>query len=117
MAVTHLETTNEDFLNIREATIDATDSEQMSAFLKFHGHIPTNDDGGAFGYCILTLKGLDAVVVSTIHPGILYSKDQTDADAPIWHNHFMILLKDSEYYFECICEAFIFIGMTLQYDE
>ena len=75
MAFDSLETTNEDFFYLREATMDATDSEQMCAFLKFHGHIPTNDVGGAFGYCILTLKGLDAVVVSTIHPGILYSKD------------------------------------------
>ena len=55
---------NDDFLNIREATIDA-DSDEMSAFLETHGHIPTNGDGGAFGYGVLTDEGLDAVIVST----------------------------------------------------
>ena len=44
---------NDDFLNIREATIDAN-SDEMSAFLETHGHIPTNGDGGAFGYGVLT---------------------------------------------------------------
>ena len=44
---------NDDFLNIREATIDAAPDE-MSAFLETHGHIPTNGDGGAFGYGVLT---------------------------------------------------------------
>lgn len=97
--------------------MDATDSEQTSAFLKTHGHIPTNGDGDAFGYCIFTIQGLDSVVVSTTHPGILDSEDQTDVDDPIWHNHFEILLQDYEYYVECICEAFIFIGIELQYDE
>ena len=53
---------NDDFLNIREATIDA-DSDEMSAFLETHGHIPTNGDGGAFGYGVLTDEGLDAVII------------------------------------------------------
>jgi hypothetical protein len=39
----------DDFLNIREATIDA-DTDEMSTILETHGHIPTNGDGGAFGY-------------------------------------------------------------------
>jgi len=43
----------DDFLNIRETTIDANPDE-MSAFLETHGHIPTNGDGGAFGYGVLT---------------------------------------------------------------
>ena len=89
-------TTNEEFLNIREATIDTADSEEMSAFLQTHGHIPTNGDGGAFGYGILTSQGLDAVVVSTTHAGVLDSEEQADADDPIWHNHFVTLIQDSE---------------------
>ncbi len=44
---------SDDFLNIREATIGA-DPDEMSAFLETHGHIPTNGDGGASGYGILT---------------------------------------------------------------
>ena len=43
----------DDFLNIREATIDA-DTDEMSTILETHGHIPTNGDGGAFGYGVLT---------------------------------------------------------------
>jgi hypothetical protein len=86
---------DDDFLTIREATIDA-DSNEMSAFLETHGHIPTNGDGGAFGYGILTTEGLDAVVVSTTHAGVLDSEEQTDADDPVWHNHFVTLGTDSE---------------------
>ncbi len=86
---------DEDFLNIREATIDA-DSDEMSAFLQTHGHIPTNGDGGAFGYGIRTTEGLDAVVVSTTHAGVLDSEEQSDADDPVWHNHFVTLGQDSD---------------------
>jgi hypothetical protein len=87
--------TNDDFLNIREATIDA-DSDEMSAFLETHGHIPTNGDGGAFGFGILTDEGLDAVVVSTTHAGVLDSEEQENANDPVWHNHFVTLGDDSE---------------------
>ena len=86
---------NDDFLNIREATIDAN-SDEMSAFLETHGHIPTNGDGGAFGYGVLTTEGLDAVVVSTTHAGVQDSEEQTDANDPIWHNHFVTLGENSE---------------------
>lgn len=86
---------DDDFLNIREATIDVTDSEEMRAFLETHGQIPTDGDGGAFGYGVLTTEGLDAVVVSTTHAGVLDSEEQTDADDPVWHNHFVTLTQDS----------------------
>ena len=86
---------DEDFLNIREATVDAN-SDEMSAFLETHGHIPTDGDGGAFGYGILTTEGLDAVVVSTTHAGVLDSEEQEDADDPVWHNHFVTLGTDSD---------------------
>jgi len=82
-------------LNIREATIDA-DSNQMSAFLETHGHIPTNGDGGAFGYGILTAEGLDAAVVSTTHAGVLDSLEQENANDPVWHNHFVTLEQNSD---------------------
>ncbi|NOJ32863.1 MAG: hypothetical protein DA329_12070 [Candidatus Nitrosocosmicus sp.] len=86
---------DEDFLNIREATIDA-DSDEMSAFLQTHGHIPTDGSGGAFGYGILTAEGLNAVVVSTTHSGVLDSEEQSDADDPVWHNHFVTLAENSD---------------------
>ena len=94
MAFASTSSSDDDFLNIREATIDA-DSEEMNAFLETHGHIPTNGDGGAFGYGILTSEGLDAVVVSTTHAGVQDSEEQTDANDPIWHNHFVTLGQDS----------------------
>ena len=68
----------------------------MSAFLETHGYIPTNGDGGAFGYGVLTDEGLDAVVVSTTHAGVQDSEEQTDADDPVWHNHFVTLAQDSD---------------------
>ncbi len=86
---------NEDFLNIREATID-TNSDEMNAFLETHGHIPTDGSEGAFGYGILTTEGLDAVVVSTTHAGVLDSEEQEDADDPVWHNHFVTLGTGSD---------------------
>ena len=87
---------NDDFLNIREATIDA-DPDEMSAFLETHGHIPTNGDGGAFGYGVLTDEGLDAVVVSTTHAGVQDSEEQSNASDPVWHNHYVTLSQDSDY--------------------
>lgn len=95
LAFASTESSDEEFLNIREATIDAG-SEEMSAFLKTHGHIPTNGDGGAFGYGVLTSKGLDAVVVSTTHAGVLDSEEQDNANDPVWHNHFVTLGDDSK---------------------
>jgi hypothetical protein len=85
----------DDFLNIRETTIDA-DSDEMSAFLETHGHIPTNGDGGAFGYGVLTDEGLDAVVVSTTHAGVQDSEEQSNADDSVWHNHYVKLGQDSD---------------------
>ena len=87
---------NDDFLNIREATINA-DPDEMSAFLETHGHIPTNGDGGAFGYGVLTDEGLDAVVVSTTHAGVQDSEEQSNASDPVWHNHYVTLSQDSDY--------------------
>jgi hypothetical protein len=95
LTLAYASTESDDFLNIREATIDAN-SDEMSAFLETHGHIPTNGDGGAFGYGILTTEGLDAVVVSTTHAGVLDSEEQEDASDPVWHNHFVTLGDDTE---------------------
>ena len=87
---------NDDFLNIREATIDA-DPDKMSASLETHGLIPTNGDGGAFGYGVLTDEGLDAVVVSTTHAGVQDSEEQSNSSDPVWHNHYVTLSQDSDY--------------------
>ncbi len=84
-----------DYLDIREAIIDA-DSEEMQAFLETHGHISTTGDEGAFGYGILTAEGLDAVIVTTTHGGVHDSELQEDASDPVWHNHFVALTSESD---------------------
>jgi hypothetical protein len=86
---------DDDYLDIREATIDA-DSDEMQAFLETHGHISTTGDEGAFGYGILTTEGLDAVVVTTTHGGVHDSELQEDASDPVWHNHFVALTSESD---------------------
>ena len=86
---------NDDYLKIRQATIDAN-SDEMSAFLETHGHIPTNGDGGALGYGILTNEGLDAVVVSATHAGVYDSEEQSNVSDSVWHNHYVTLSKDSD---------------------
>jgi hypothetical protein len=86
---------DDDYLDIREATIDA-DSEEMQASIETHGQISTTGDEGAFGYGISTTEGLDAVVVTTTHAGVHDSELQEDASDPVWHNHFVALTSESD---------------------
>jgi hypothetical protein len=83
-----------DSLDIKKATV-TTDNHEIEAILKTHGHISTNGDDGAFGYGILTKEGLDAVIVSTTHKGVKDSEEQNDKNDPVWHNHFVKLVDDS----------------------
>jgi hypothetical protein len=53
---------------------NALDAEEMNTFPETRGHVPTNGDSGAFRYGTLTSPGLDAVVVSTTHAGVLDSE-------------------------------------------
>ena len=93
------------FLTIKEAIIKPfgdpnppvgnTDGG-FEAFLKTHGLIPENGEGGAFGYGVLTTNtesGL-GLVVATTHQGVLDSAEQLDISDPIWHNHMVILGND-----------------------
>jgi hypothetical protein len=81
-------------LDIEKATV-TTDPHEIEAVLKTHGHISTNGDDGAFGYGVLTKKGLDSVIVSTTHKGVKDSEEQKDKNDPVWHNHFVTLVDDS----------------------
>lgn len=94
MVLVSTSSSDDDFLNIRETAINAN-SEEMNAFLEAHGHIPTNGDGDAFGFGVLTIQGLDTVVVSTTHAGVQDSEEQSDANDPVWPNHFITLGQDS----------------------
>ncbi len=80
-----------DYLDIDKAVI-AADPKKLQAVLQTHGHIPKDGSGGAFGYGILTEKGgFDAVMVSTTHKGVKDSVKQTNANDPVWHNHYISL--------------------------
>ena len=78
------------YLDIDKAVI-AKSSKEVQAVLQAHGHIPTNGEGGAFGYGLLTNQGLKAVMVSTTHKGVYDSEDQRNANDARWHNHYVSL--------------------------
>ncbi|MDF0681610.1 MAG: hypothetical protein P0116_11665 [Candidatus Nitrosocosmicus sp.] len=86
---------NEDYLDIDKAVV-AKAANKVQAVLQAHGHIPKDGSGGAFGYGILTTKGLSAIMVSTTHAGVLDSEDQRNANDPRWHNHYVSLGDDTE---------------------
>jgi hypothetical protein len=88
--------TIEDFLNIKTATVDINDDKVDRAKIQTDGHIPTNGDEGAFGYGIITDKGLGAVIVTTTHAGVYDSEEQDDAGDPVFHNHYVALDTESE---------------------
>lgn len=51
--------------SIIDKAVVSKDPNKIQAVLKVHGHIPTDGTGKAFGYGIITAKGLDVVMVST----------------------------------------------------
>ncbi len=95
------------FLTIKEAFIKTfgklnpplgNERGGLDAFLKTHGLIPQNGEGGAFGYGIITtntLTGDGSLTVATTHAGVLDSAEQRNIGDPVWHNH-MIKLKEDE---------------------
>ncbi|VFJ13562.1 hypothetical protein [Candidatus Nitrosocosmicus franklandus] len=82
--------TSNDYLDIDKAVVGKT-AKEVQAVLQTHGHIPKDGSGGAFGYGILTTQGLNAIMVSTTHKGVLDSEDQKNANDPRWHNHYVSL--------------------------
>lgn len=63
-------------------------SETTSAILQTNDVIKAE---GAYGFGILTEKGLDGVMVATTHGGVLDSEVQVDANDPAWHTHYVKL--------------------------
>ena len=78
---------------------ELVNQNQLEARFITGGPIPTNGTEGAFGYGILTddpfdeastLSGNTSLVTHT-HQGVLDSEEQSSAEDPIWHNHFVRL--------------------------
>jgi hypothetical protein len=96
------------FLTIKEAFIKTfgelnpplgNEEGGLDAFLKTHGLIPQNGEGGAFGYGILTKNtetGDGSLTVATTHAGVLDSAQQQNIDDPVWHNHVVKLALPPE---------------------
>jgi hypothetical protein len=94
------------FLTIKEAIVKpfgqpnpplGNTNGGLDAFLKTHGLIPQNGEGGAFGYGILTTNtqtGDGSLTVATTHAGVLDSAEQQDIGDPVWHNHVVKLADD-----------------------
>jgi hypothetical protein len=83
-------------LRIETAIVEPFNGPQpeLEAFLITHGLIPENDEGGGFGYGLLTAGG-DSIIVTTTHAAVLDSEAQGgSANNPIWHNHFVQLTMD-----------------------
>jgi hypothetical protein len=79
---------------IIDKALVSKDPNKIQAILKTHGHIPTDGTDGAFGYGMITAKGLNAVMVSTSHQGVLDSVKQTNKNDAVWHNHYVSLGSD-----------------------
>ncbi len=83
------------FLDVKNAKIVTDSSELEKAKFKAKANIPTDGTGGAFGYGVITGAGLEAIVVTTTHGGVLDSEVQADASDPVFHNHY-VALQDSQ---------------------
>jgi hypothetical protein len=88
--------TIEDFLNIERATVDINDDDLKKAKIQTEGHIPQDGSEGAFGYGVITDKGLEAVIVTTTHAGVYDSEEQDDAGDSVFHNHYVALTEDKD---------------------
>lgn len=79
------------FLHLSRADITTDSSELEKVRITTGAQIPTDGSGGAFGYGVISSAGLDAIVVTTTHKGVLDSVAQEDADDASFHNHYVAL--------------------------
>jgi hypothetical protein len=58
-----------------------------------------SDDGieesGAYGYAVITSAGLESILITATHGGVLDSAAQTDASDASFHNHY-VSVQDSQ---------------------
>lgn len=87
------------FLHVIRSKIVVDNTEQeLEAKFVTESDIPKDGSGGAFGYGVLTSQtDVDGtVLVTTTHGGVLDSEDQSDANDPEWHNHYVRLAEDTD---------------------
>ena len=68
-----------------------SNDETTRAVLQAHYPIAKDGSQGAYGFGILTDKGVNAVMVITTHPGVKDSADQASASDAVWHTHYVKL--------------------------
>lgn len=63
------------------------------------------EESGAYGYGVITKAGLNGILVTTTHGGVLDSAMQTDASDARFHNHYLSL-QDSKKDGSGLCPTF-----------
>ncbi len=64
----------------------------------------TIEESGAYGYGVVTGAGLESILVTTTHGGVLDSAAQTDASDARFHNHY-VAVQDSQVDGSGLCPA------------
>ena len=84
------------FLDVKKTTVEIDDDDEFEEIkFKAKAKIPKDGSGGAFGYGIISGAGLEAILVSTTHAGVLDSEAQENVNDPVFHNHY-VALQDSQ---------------------
>ncbi len=83
---------------IRSKIVVDNAEEELEAKFITEANIPKDGSGGAFGYGVVTSQtDVDGtVLVTTTHAGVLDSEDQSDANDPEWHNHYVRVAEDTD---------------------
>lgn len=76
------------FLTIKVAAVVTSGDRVDRAAMSTRGNIPKDGSDGAFGYGFITSAG---IIVSSTHKGLLDCKSQSDAQDPVFHNHYALL--------------------------
>lgn len=85
---------------LSDAKVKKTNST-LNANLTSDNEIAQDGSKGAMGIAIISDKGFESIVVSTTHGGVLDSEKQTNADDPVWHNHFVKLVVNNSTSSKC----------------
>ncbi len=79
-------------MTIRAAVVVRSGDHVDRAGMTTNGNIPKDGTGGAFGYGTITT---DSIIVTTTHKGVLDSELQSNANDPVFHNHYVHLGSDA----------------------